>query len=180
VPASVSIPAAGGVDSRWNTQIMPRVTGNFTGTTDEIIQWAACKWGFDEDIVRAVAVGESSWRMSQLGDYRDDPAKCAPGYGTPCPTSFGMMQVKWTAHPATYPLSKQSTAFNIDYILAVRRGCFEGYETWLSKYGGYRAGDQWGCVGRWYSGKWHDAAADDYITRRKADLVDRAWARPGF
>ncbi|MBA2575194.1 MAG: hypothetical protein H0V05_00880 [Euzebyaceae bacterium] len=92
----MSIPAAGGVDSRWNTQIMPRVTGNFTGTTDEIIQWAACKWGFDEDIVRAVAVGESSWRMSQLGDYRDDPAKCAPGYGTPCPTSFGMMQVKWT------------------------------------------------------------------------------------
>ena len=24
-----------------------RVTGNFTGTTDEIIQWAACKWGFN-------------------------------------------------------------------------------------------------------------------------------------
>ena len=29
-----------------------RVTGNFTGTTDEIIQWAACKWGIDEDVVR--------------------------------------------------------------------------------------------------------------------------------
>ena len=27
-----------------------RVDGDFTGTTDEIIQWAACKWGIDEDI----------------------------------------------------------------------------------------------------------------------------------
>src|SRR5690606_26694584 len=25
-----------------------RVTGNYTGTTDEIIQWAACKWGMNE------------------------------------------------------------------------------------------------------------------------------------
>ncbi len=180
VPSSVSIPAWGGVDSRWNTQIMPRVTGNFTGTTDEIIQWAACKWGFDEDIVRAVAVGESSWRMSQLGDYTSNPDKCAPGYSVPCPTSFGSMQVKWTQHPGTYPLSELSTAFNVDYTLAARRGCFEGYETWLSKYGDYRAGDEWGCIGRWYSGRWHDTAADDYISRRKADLADRAWASPGF
>jgi len=180
VPSSVSIPAWGGVDSRWNTHIMPRVTGNFTGTTDEILQWAACKWGIDEDIVRAMAVGESSWRMSQLGDYRDDPAKCAPGYATPCPTSFGILQIKWTAHPGTFPASKQSTAFNVDYTLAVLRGCFEGYETWLGKYGDYRAGDLWGCVGRWYSGRWHDVDGDGYISRRKVDLADRAWERSGF
>src|SRR5262249_17787374 len=31
-----------------STTQWPRVTGNFTGTTDEIIQWGACKWGFDE------------------------------------------------------------------------------------------------------------------------------------
>ncbi len=30
-----------------------RLDGDFVGTTDEIIQWAACKWGFDEDLVRA-------------------------------------------------------------------------------------------------------------------------------
>ena len=29
------------------------VTGNYTGTTDEIVRWAACKWGIDEDVVRA-------------------------------------------------------------------------------------------------------------------------------
>ena len=45
-----------------------RVTGNFTGTTDEIIQWGACKWGVDEDIVRAQSVQESYWHQSTLGD----------------------------------------------------------------------------------------------------------------
>ena len=28
-----------------------QVTGNYTGTTDEILQWVACKWGIDEDVV---------------------------------------------------------------------------------------------------------------------------------
>ncbi len=32
-------------DPRANSQIAPRVSGNFTGTTDEILQWNACKWG---------------------------------------------------------------------------------------------------------------------------------------
>ena len=45
-----------------------RVTGNFTGTTDEIIRWGACKWGFDENTVRAQAVVESFWRQSTRGD----------------------------------------------------------------------------------------------------------------
>ena len=39
----------------------PRSTGSFTGTTDEIIQWAACKWGFDEDTLRAQVAKESWW-----------------------------------------------------------------------------------------------------------------------
>ena len=42
-----------------------RVTGNFTGTTDQIIQWAACKWGIDEDIVRAQAAKESGWHQTR-------------------------------------------------------------------------------------------------------------------
>jgi hypothetical protein len=39
----------------WSAFIALRnkVTGNFTGTTGEIIQWAACKWGIDEDLIRA-------------------------------------------------------------------------------------------------------------------------------
>ncbi|MBE0695759.1 MAG: hypothetical protein IH586_02440, partial [Anaerolineaceae bacterium] len=52
-----SIFASGAGTSIYNS----RITGNFTGTTDEILQWAACKWGIDEDIVRAQAATESWW-----------------------------------------------------------------------------------------------------------------------
>ena len=51
---------AGWGDEPYN----PYVTGNFVGTTDEIFSWAACKWGIDEDTIRAVAVQESEWRLS--------------------------------------------------------------------------------------------------------------------
>ena len=47
-----------GVDS---ADVRRGSTGNFTGTTDEIIQWAACKWGFDEDTLRAQVAKESYW-----------------------------------------------------------------------------------------------------------------------
>src|SRR5690349_11619627 len=30
------------------------VTGHFTGTTDEVLQWAAIKWGLRPDLLRAV------------------------------------------------------------------------------------------------------------------------------
>jgi hypothetical protein len=35
---------------------VPPAKGDDEGTTDEIIQWAACKWGIDTDVVRAQAV----------------------------------------------------------------------------------------------------------------------------
>ena len=50
-----------------------RVTGNFVGTTDEIIQWAACKWGLDEDVVRAQTAKESWWFQRTAGDFTTDP-----------------------------------------------------------------------------------------------------------
>jgi membrane-bound lytic murein transglycosylase MltF len=56
-----------------------RVTGRFRGTTDEILQWVAHKHGIAEDVVRAVAVQESWWRMSAVGDGGD---------------SFGIMQMR--------------------------------------------------------------------------------------
>lgn len=55
------------------------VTGHFTGTTDEVIQWAARKWGFEPDLLRAVGTVESWWRMSTVGDSGD---------------SFGLFQVR--------------------------------------------------------------------------------------
>src|SRR5262245_49830347 len=57
-----------------------RVTGNMTGSTDEIIQWIACKWGIAEDIVRAQVAKESWWHQDTLGDWTTAASACAPGH----------------------------------------------------------------------------------------------------
>ena len=46
----------------------------------------------------------------------------------------------------------------MDAALAARRNCFEGAETWLG--GTYAKGDLWGCMGLWFSGRWHDQPAE--------------------
>jgi hypothetical protein len=51
----------GTYDPLWDTWLLPRVDGQFAGTTDEIFQWAACKWGLSDNMIRAVAVRESTW-----------------------------------------------------------------------------------------------------------------------
>lgn len=53
-------------DARWDSLLLSRVTGHHTGTTDENIQWAACKWGLADNLVRAVAVTESTWYQKDL------------------------------------------------------------------------------------------------------------------
>ena len=45
----------------YNTWLLPRVSGQHSGTTDENIQWAACKWGISDNILRAMAAAESTW-----------------------------------------------------------------------------------------------------------------------
>src|SRR5499425_1476118 len=47
-----------------NGWIAPRINGNFTGTTQEILRWAACKWGIDQNMVFAQAAVESWWRQT--------------------------------------------------------------------------------------------------------------------
>ena len=65
--------------------------------------------------------------------------------------------------------------------LAVRRLCYDGKETWMRQYNAtYAAGDLWGCIGRWYSGRWHDTAADGYISRVRATLNARTWLSASF
>jgi hypothetical protein len=167
-----------------------RVTGNFTGTTDEIIQWAACKWGIDEDIVRAQAAKESGWFQENRGDYTDDPAHCVPGHGIgvdgkpgQCPESIGLMQVRYQYLMPAFPMATDSSAYNLDEALAARRSCFEGNEPWLNtvdRGSDYAAGDIWGCIGTWFAGRWHTSAADEYAAAVRDLLDQQIWATAGF
>lgn len=157
-----------------NSSIVPRIDGNFVGTTDEIIRWGSCKWGFDAQIIRAMAVAESTWHQSELGDYEDDPDLCVGDYSPPCPTSFGLLQIKHIYRPGSYPYSQTSTSFNVDYGLAVIRACYEGKVLYLHG-PDYAPGDLWGCLGWHYSGSWGDHEAQGYIGRVKTALRDQPW-----
>jgi hypothetical protein len=148
------------VNRRW-------VTGRYRGTTDEILQWAARKWGFDPDLFRAVATVESYWRMSAVGDGG---------------LSFGIFQMKRTYH-CCLPLSSKYTAFNADYYGAILRSYYDGRETWLNNLDRgdrYRAGDLWGSVGSWWAGRWRTAGALDYIHRVQRALRDEPWNQRWF
>jgi hypothetical protein len=172
---------------------LTRADGQFTGTTDAILKWASCKWGFDENVTRATAVNETHWRQLELGDI---------GNGT----SIGILQIKSRDYPSTCEsvassqntadvtnsdcYSYLSTAFAADYKLAQQRACFEGQVSYLTSdtpaagYPTYPNGtpDQmmWGCVGWWYSGHWYDSGALNYISEVQSYLSAETWAQPGF
>lgn len=56
----------GSYSRRWDRWLLRRVTGHFTGRTDEIMQWAACKWGLSDNLLRAIAVRESTWYQYEV------------------------------------------------------------------------------------------------------------------
>jgi hypothetical protein len=133
----------------------PRVTGNFVGTTDEIIQWAACKWGLDPSWARAQALVESFWIQSTVGDNGE---------------SFGILQVRRPYHQSAFEGENavRSTAYNADYAWSIWRRCFNGEYTWLNtveRGRTYAAGDSLGCIGLWFAGRWYTDAAVGYMNR---------------
>src|SRR5581483_2740680 len=60
IPTAAELAQVGtdGALDAHGASLIAKVTGNFTGTTDEILQWASYKWGFDPDVTRATAVTE--------------------------------------------------------------------------------------------------------------------------
>ena len=148
------------------------VTGHFTGTTDEVIQWAARKWGLKPDLLRAVATVESWWRMSTVGDNGD---------------SFGLFQVRRPFH-CTEPVCEQfrdDAALNADYYGGILRSYYDGKQRWLNTVSGengkrYRRGDLWASVGAWFSGRWWNAAARGYVREVKRRLKARTWRARAF
>ena len=182
-PWNVSI----GMDDKSDS-LRRQITGNFTGTTDEILQWVACKWGIDVNIVRAEAVQESNWHQSQLGDYTTNQSLCPPGTwnGSSCYQSYGILQIKYTYFKTEWPMSQQDTAFSAEFVYGWLRNCYEGWADYLYQqtpspgYPTYHAGDIWGCLGFWFSGGWYTSGAINYINIIKQDYQQKPWLQPGF
>ncbi|MDT4963576.1 MAG: hypothetical protein QOF87_3223 [Pseudonocardiales bacterium] len=211
--AARPVSVGGSEDPRWDSWLLQRVDGQFTGTTDEIFQWAACKWGLYDDVLRAIAVRESTWYQNEIypsgrpvldwgtGDMMPAGTAGASVYcdgiaangrdfqedfgASICPRTFSIAGVmswqapSWGQMPGnqngTFPFSRRSTAFALDYLASQLRGCYNGWQYWLKHSGSYRAGDLWGCVGAWYAGDWHSSGADGYISRVRNELANFTW-----
>lgn len=211
---------SGAYEPRWDSWLLPRVDGQFRGTTDEIFQWAACKWGLPDNVLRAIAVRESTWYQYPTyksglcvsnwgcGDvfadvdastrtFCNNLARFGYDYQTIygnglCPKTYSIVGImawqspEWGRMPGnqngTFPFSRDSTAYAVDYLGAYLRGCYEGWEVWLAHVGNhhYGAGQLWGCVGSWYSGSWHDKAANEYIQNVKATWRSHTWLEVGW
>ncbi len=138
----------------------------------------------------AQAAVESWWRQDTLGDWTTDATRCAPGRGLgadgrpgQCPESFGILQNRYPYEKPAWPGIASSTAMNADLAYGIWRVCFEGYEGWLNtvEHGSpYGAGDAWGCVGRWFSGRWHTGPGDQYVAKVRGYLSQRIWETRDF
>lgn len=168
------------------------VTGRFVGTTDEIITWAAHKWGIPEDVIRAQAALESWWHQDATGDLSDTDdlfahpplARAADGRAY---ESLGLMQIRWrpgdAANPGAEPLRWQSTAFNVDLYGAGVRFMLDdpaGARTAWGD-GSYTAGDPWMSAAAWYNPyPWNNAPQREYLIKLRRYMTDPVWEKPGF
>ena len=133
---------------------------------------------------------ESWWQQDTLGDWGTNRAACPPGHGLgkdgrpgECPQSYGILQNRYPFEKASWPGIGDSTAMNADTAYASWRSCYDGYEVWLNNVPRgeqYHAGDVWGCVGRWFAGRWHTAPAQRYIAQVKEYVRERIWLKPYF
>ena len=149
------------------------VNGRFKGTTPEIIEWAAIKWGLPVEVLRAVAALETWWEQSFVGDSGD---------------SYGIFQVRRPYHCfGECTIARDSTAFVADYYGGIIRAYYDGAMTWLNNPdvaaengAPYTAGDFWGSVGAWRDGRWHTAFNEEYVAKAKANLAEKPWTKPNF
>jgi chitodextrinase len=171
------------------------VTGNFTGTTDEIIQWGAWKWGIPEDWLRAEYSQESMWKQAALGDRKTVTASDYALYPSQARIpntldvyqSMGLTQVKWTPNGSVgagaEPMRWTSTAFNVDYQLASIRYLFDNPQglAAANQTSNYFSGNGWDSLGGWFSYyPWVNSGQLNYINAVQGRLSVRTWAQPGF
>lgn len=127
------------------TGAYPTIHGS-APSTDMILRFAACKYGIDEDVVRAQAWQESGWRQAVAGDKQTNKSSCVQGgftalYNTAislidgntipavlggCYQSWSIDQTKVFYEWMTWPEIKDSTTFASEYRDAAERTCMIG------------------------------------------------------
>lgn len=151
-------------------------------STDDLIEWAAYKWGVPEDLVRGQMFMESRWSMLQKGDRRDWAHPIADLYPALAVIdadsvweSLGIAQIRWRHtvpwNPGVEPLRWQSTGFSVDYSQALIRFYYDGYCNWCGA--GYAAGDPDGAYRLYVSGSRNDGQW--YADGVRSDAASKPW-----
>ena len=151
-------------------------------STDDLIEWAAYKWGVPEDFARAQMAVESGWSVLHKGDRRDWGEPVARHYPAPAVIdatsvweSLGIAQIRWRHtvpwNPGVEPLRWRSTAFALDYSQALVRYYFDGACDWCGP--GYAAGDTDGAYRLYVSGSW--GAGQWYADRVRSNAASKPW-----
>ncbi len=162
-------------------------------TTDELIQWAAAKWGIPAEVLRALCYGESNWKQSHVTDarhvsktwYRAYPPQARIGGSNEEEVyeSMGITSLKWMPEglepPGTEPLRWKSTAFNLDFLGSQFRYYYNGLATWIGA--GYEAGDAWNSIAAWFEpSPWKGSQQDWYISYLQRIMGEKPWLSPNF
>lgn len=138
-----------------------KIDGDYVGTTEQILAWAAKKWGFDQlgypDLAKAMAVAETWWRQGHIGANGE----------------LGILQV----HPKYWPdaePARWSTAYAADYAMAVVRHYYDG-NSWLRD---NTKGNIRNSVAAWECGCGSNGGGS-YTTTVFKYYDSKPWLRPG-
>ena len=164
-------------------------------STDDLIQWAAHKWGIPEDWLRAEYALESAWNSFMLGNeatvsstwYSEYPSQARIPGSSNVYQSMGITQIEWAPDGSlgagTEPLRWESTAFNIDFQAATVRFFYDNPSGARSLWGdaSYVPCQQWNSIGGWFSPyPWNNAGQASYIATVQNYLNEQIWATPSF
>ena len=164
-------------------------------STDDLIQWAAHKWGIPENWLRAQYVVESYWNHFNLGDqttvssnwYHLYPYHSRIPNTSDVYQSLGIAQVRWipdgSLEPGSEPLRWKSTAFNIDGQAAKVRFYYDNPSGARSAWNDptYAPCQKWPSIGGWYRPyPWGNPEQAGYIKKVRAYLDGREWVSPSF
>jgi hypothetical protein len=164
-------------------------------TTDELIQWAAHKWGIPENWLRGEYVLESYWNSFMRGDltpvtaaqYNQYPVQSRVPGTLNVYQSLGITQVRWDPQgdygAGTEPLRWLSTAFNIDEQAATIRFFYDDPEGSRKAWGdhSYVPCQQWNSIGGWYHPyPWGNSGQAQYVKNVQTNLATTVWKSSSF
>lgn len=155
-------------------------------STDDLIQWAAHKWGIPVDLYRAQIYFESGDIQSLQYDQANVSARAYWQYPRQARIkpyevyqSVGVSQIKWEPfhklNPGANPLRWKSTAWALDYSAATIRYYYDGLCSWCGR--GYHKGEGWQSIGAYNAPTpWlNNAKRTWYLQQVQSALSTRSW-----